>query len=40
MPYMARARDGPRELSDRALRMETKGFPLSRATVSALEFVY
>jgi len=39
-PYIARARDGLRELADRAQRMETKGSLLSSATVHALAFVY
>lgn len=39
-PYIARARDGLRELADRAQRMETKGSLLSSATVHALAFVF
>jgi hypothetical protein len=39
-PYIARTRDGQRELSDRAQRMETKGFLLNSATESGLAFVY
>jgi hypothetical protein len=34
--YIARARVGPRDLSDRALRMKAQGFPMLRATVNAL----
>jgi DNA invertase Pin-like site-specific DNA recombinase len=39
-PYIARTGDGQRGFSDRAQPMETKGFPLSRATESALASVY
>ena len=39
-PYIARARDGLRELADRAQRMETKGSLLSSATVHALAFAF
>ncbi len=38
--YVARARDGLRELADRTQRMETKGYLLSSATVHALAFVF
>lgn len=40
MLYIARARDGLRELSDRALRIETKGFLMNSATERALAFIY
>ena len=39
-PYIARARDGLRELSDHAQRMETRGFRMNRATEDALASVY
>ena len=39
-PYIARARDGLRELADRAQRMETKGFVLNSPTEPALAFAY
>ena len=39
-PYIARARDGLRELSDRAQHMETKGFLVSSTTEHPLAFVY
>jgi hypothetical protein len=38
--YIALARDGPRDLSDRAQRMEAKGFLLKRATEQTIAFVY
>ena len=34
------ARDGPRELSDRADCVETKGFLMRRVTAPTLAFVY
>ena len=39
-PYIARARDGLRDLSDRAQPQETKGFLLNSTTESALASVY
>lgn len=39
-PYIARAGDGQRGLSDRGHCIETKGFPVSSAREWALAFVY
>ena len=39
-PYIARARDCLRDLSDRAQPEETKGISLTSATESALAYVY
>ena len=39
-PYIARARDGLRELADRAQRKGTKGFGLNSPTEPALAFAY
>jgi len=40
MPYIERAREGLRELSDRAQPMETKGLLRNSATENALAFAY